>query len=601
MVEAGRIRQPADGVEDLLRRHADPAQKGRPRQQGRTEAGKNTYTYDAHTYHTKVPPQGIAEILRGYLPSGGGLVLDPFAGSGMTGVASSVTGNDCILNELSPAACFIAHGFTGSLAPGVLAAAVNDVLAETQTLRRRLYTTTCRECGRPTELLYTVWSYKVVCPECTFDFPIWDACRRYGRTVREHKILSRFDCPSCGRSLSKSRLRRTVAVPVEVGYKCCGSRQREINHPPDAADLRIIENAQAALQEWRQSVPHVKVPDGLNLRQPVGHGLDSVEKWYTPRNLAALGCLWDTINRVEDLELAPQLGFAFTSLYRRVTRLSEFRFWGGSGNTAHLNVPFIFDEANVFLAFARKARTIEDHIETTTAAYRGQIAVVNGSATDLSFLPDRSIDLIFTDPPFGGNINYSDMNFLWEAWLGRFTDTAQEAIINKLQGKGEEEYRQLMAASLRECARVLRPGAPLLLVFMNSSKRVWQALQHAISDAGLCIAQADAFDKRHGTFKQFVSPNTAGMDLILHLRRAGVRGKRRSRDSDLNLEGFLRSSAFRRVRFQHVRRDSEVDLRSLYSNWVARCLEAGAEPLDFARFRDRALAFAPASEESGEE
>ena len=42
-------------------------------------AGKNTYTYDAHTYHTKVPPQGIAEVIRRYLPNGG-LVLDPFAG-----------------------------------------------------------------------------------------------------------------------------------------------------------------------------------------------------------------------------------------------------------------------------------------------------------------------------------------------------------------------------------------------------------------------------------------------------------------------------------------------------------------------------------------
>lgn len=68
-------------------------------------AGKNTYTYDAHTYHTKVPPQGIAELLAHYLPDGG-LVLDPFSGSGMTGVAASVTGLDCVLNELSPAACF---------------------------------------------------------------------------------------------------------------------------------------------------------------------------------------------------------------------------------------------------------------------------------------------------------------------------------------------------------------------------------------------------------------------------------------------------------------------------------------------------------------
>src|SRR5271157_6274593 len=121
-------------------------------------AGKNTYTYDAHTYHTKVPPQGIAELLTHYLPEGG-LVLDPFSGSGMTGVAARALGYDCILNELSPAACFISNRFTSSsVSPDEFEAAVHAVIAETADLRRRLYTTQCRECGRSTELLYAVWS-----------------------------------------------------------------------------------------------------------------------------------------------------------------------------------------------------------------------------------------------------------------------------------------------------------------------------------------------------------------------------------------------------------------------------------------------------------
>ena len=66
--------------------------------------------------------------------------------------------------------------------------------------------------------------------------------------------------------------------------------------------------------------------------------------------------LWRALHRVEDVQLAGFLAFAFTSLYKRVTKLSEFRFWGGSGNTANLNVPYIFNEANVFVTFERKAR-----------------------------------------------------------------------------------------------------------------------------------------------------------------------------------------------------------------------------------------------------
>lgn len=93
-----------DGVDvlaSILADHAKPASTADEPIVGGVSAGKNTYTYDAHTYHTKVPPQGIAEILRGYLPEGG-VVLDPFAGSGMTGVAACALGLDAVLDELSP-------------------------------------------------------------------------------------------------------------------------------------------------------------------------------------------------------------------------------------------------------------------------------------------------------------------------------------------------------------------------------------------------------------------------------------------------------------------------------------------------------------------
>ena len=54
---------------------------------GNIRAGKNTYVYDAHTYHTKVPPAGIAKLIE-YYTKPGQVVLDPFCGSGMTGIAA---------------------------------------------------------------------------------------------------------------------------------------------------------------------------------------------------------------------------------------------------------------------------------------------------------------------------------------------------------------------------------------------------------------------------------------------------------------------------------------------------------------------------------
>ena len=37
---------------------------------GDITAGKNTYVYDAHTYHTKVPPEGIELLINHYTSEG---------------------------------------------------------------------------------------------------------------------------------------------------------------------------------------------------------------------------------------------------------------------------------------------------------------------------------------------------------------------------------------------------------------------------------------------------------------------------------------------------------------------------------------------------
>ena len=211
----------------------------------------------------------------------------------------------------------------------------------------------------------------------------------------------------------------------------------------------------------------------------------------------------------------------------------------------------------------------------------------------MSFLPDNSIDFIFTDPPFGANINYSEMNILWESWLGAFTNAAPEAIMNKAQGKDLDAYQDLMTASLREAYRVLRPDHWMVLVFMNSSKKVWNALRAAINGSGFSIEKINIFDKQHGTFKQYVSDNTAGADLMIHCKKDSSLGPAR-RAQPL----FLKSvSAFIDQEcgqipvfpFLHVKREAEVDYRTLYSRYIAAAMHGGSAIVGFAQFRREAM------------
>jgi DNA modification methylase len=559
---------------------------------GNIRAGKNTYVYDAHTYHTKVPPEGIAKLVEHYTRPGQ-VVLDPFCGSGMTGVAAGNLGRTALLSDLSPAAAFIATHLNSPISPDKYLKAVRTVLQEAADLEAKLYSTPCRHCGTLTPMLYMVWSYGVVCPECQREFVLWDVARNERPSVRESKILSEFDCPHCKAHLKKRGLKRTKRYPVQVGYKCCGRGLKEQTAPLCDYDRHVLAAVESEGIPRGLWYPTDRLPEGINTRQPIAAGIERVDQAYTPRALYAMAWLWHLAKQWTDAEMSGKLLFTLTSLYQRVTLFSEFRFWGGSGNTANYNVPFICNEQNVFRTFNRKANTISWYFQSAPQRPRN-VEVRKASACHLAHIRDKSVDYVFTDPPFGGNINYSEMNFLWESWLREHTDTHEEAIINAVQGKGAREYRLLLTRAFCECRRVLKDEGWMTVIFHNSSSEVWAALQKAISDAGFSVHGTQTFDKEHGTFKQFVSENAVGYDLVLHCRKAEqpaptTNGATRQRQIfDFVRQRVETDPQGYRVHYLHVARTDEWDFRKLHAEWLAEALPQNGSLVGFEEFRNQA-------------
>jgi len=555
-------------------------------------AGKNSYVYDAHTYHTKVPPEGICSLIEHYTRPGD-VVLDPFCGSGMTGVAATSLGRSVLLSDISPAAIFIAYNLNTPIDHRRYMNAVRAVLSRCQDVEQKLYSTHCRTCHEPIPMLYMVWSFGMICNHCSREFVLWDVARDERESVRESKILSEFDCPHCGQRLKKRGLKRTKRYPVSVGYRCCGAGLKECTAPPDNSDLQLLKRLDKGPPDnlW---YPKDQFPDGINTRQPIIAGITSVDKAYTPRALHAMALLWKIASAWPDVEVRDKLLFTVTSLYQRVTVFSEFRFWGGSGNTANYNVPAIMNEQNVFAAFERKANTISWYFREAAEMSR-QVELSTQSACCLGQLPDRSIDYIFTDPPFGANINYSEMNFLWESWLGVKTDTREEAIVNKIQGKDYSDYQSLLCTAFREMRRVLKDDAWLTVVFHNSSEKAWKAIQTSLDEAGFSIEGTQTFDKKHGTFKMFVSENAVGYDLVLHCRKSkeainylnGLSFENGRADAREYVHRSLHEGTNSyQVHYLHVARHDEFDYRRLYANWLRDALPRGLVSLSFEEFRE---------------
>ena len=130
-------------------------------------------------------------------------------------------------------------------------------------------------------------------------------------------------------------------------------------------------------------------------------------------------------------------------------------------------------------------------------------------------IPDNSLDYVFIDPPFGSNLNYSELNLVWESWLGVLTNNKEEAIENKSQKKGAWEYRELMTSCLKEAYRVLAPGRWMTIEFSNTKAAVWNSIQTAITDAGFVIANVSALDKKKGSFNAQTNPTSVKQDLVI--------------------------------------------------------------------------------------
>jgi len=481
------------------------------------KAGKNTPIYNAHSYHTKVPPQGIEPYIEHYTEPGD-IILDPFCGSGMTGVAALKLGRRVILNDLSPAATHIAYNYCTPVDVEALKQEVERTKAAVKEEFDWLYGTTCDRCGGPATILYTIWSDVFVCARCGEEIVLWNTAMDpdTGRVSRE------FACPYCYSTWRKTKLKRLRSDPVVISYECSRCKPKRAEHSVTASEkMRIAEIEAARIPYWYPTIPFDESREmwrGAHRDQ----GITDVSRFYTKRNLWALARLWDEVGKTSCHRLMEALRFGLTAINAYISKKQSFG-GGGGGVSGTLYTPSLQMEKHVGLVAWRKFQKL---LEVFDELQRGTPALVTTqSATDLANIPDASIDYIFTDPPFGSNIFYADCSLLWESWLGHLTDEQFEAVVHvKHKHKNTlPDYTRLMTESFREMYRVLKPSRWASVIFHNSDDRVWRAIQQAAEDAGFDLANAVYFDKKQRSFKGVRGEkgleNVTNFDIVLNLHK----------------------------------------------------------------------------------
>jgi len=513
--------------------------------------GKTDPIYTAHSYHTKVPHKAIMRAIVHYTVPGE-IVLDGFAGSGMTGVAAQLCGSPeptfkkmiedewtasgenlpqwgprlAILGDLSPAATFIAANYN---LPSDLSAFANEaqkILDELKAEIGWMYETKHTDGKRKGFINYTVWSEVFSCKNCSGEIVFLEEAL----DKKTDRVKDEFPCPHCQAVLNKGRMEKLYETysdpatgqatqrlrynPVLINYSIGKTKHEKKPSPEDFETLQRIARLPIPTILPTQQIPYMHMTHERARMER--YGVTRVHHFYMPRAAQAMGALWAKAISVKDHRLRNMILFFIEQAIWGLSILNRYGPLHFSQVNRYLSgvyyVASQVSECSPWYILNGKLKRLLSTFKAI-AQRTGATCITTGTAARLGLASD-SIDYIFTDPPFGENIYYADLNFLVESWHRVHTEATPEAIIDQAKNKDLLHYERLMEACLKEYCRVLKPGRWMTMVFHNSRNSVWAAIQEALTGAGFVVADVRTLNKQQGSYRQITS-TAVKQDLII--------------------------------------------------------------------------------------
>jgi len=354
---------------------------------------------------------------------------------------------------------------------------------------------------------------KAACPNCPCEFTVLDAVGAAG-TRPDFRHFAKLVLTGDG---GKQYLPASPAD--QTAYERC------------AADLRC------EVDSGRIRLPDLRLEHGYNTRQAMGYGFRSWRDFFLDRQLLALGWLRADILKLEDEAARKALLTLFSGVLEFNNLFASYK-GEGTGAVRHMFSHHILKpertpiEANVWgtpkssgsfssLFRGRLLRAIDyRHAPTElvgksgpgrvcAAAFSGRLEPgwpANGRFASRGIylshgdsartgLPDGSIDLIVTDPPFFDNVHYSELADFFFAWQ-QLVPTGRQAACGTTRSESEVQdsdplrFARKLEGVFRECQRILNDDGLLVFTYHHSRDEGWQSLGEAVLGAGFVVVNS---------------------------------------------------------------------------------------------------------------
>lgn len=372
--------------------------------------------------------------------------------------------------------------------------------------------------------------------------------------------------------------------------------------PFSASDKARLQQAESVWKENRPVLPYPKsrIPIGYNTNQMIKHNYNYWHEMFFPRQLLALSTLLKGIMSEPDKALQEVLLCAFSSTLEANNLFTRDRSSRKSpGGTAPGGIFSRHDyqpkltcvEQNVFgnqvsgtNTFLRRMDIVkkgllnqrewlhsEKNAKHDSSIRRSQNTVELQCHSADVFMEQSSIDQVITDPPYVGNVNYSELSDFFYVWLRlalrdryshfapEYTPKVDEIVENKTRGKSREDFYRGLSRALARIEKMLPRYGLLVFTFHHTDQEgtVWEGLLQALCESGFEVIAVYPIHSESESSLHLMDKENVSYDLI-HVCR-----KRRSDPQKRSWAGIR----------QEVRRRAREELRAIQEG------RYGKEPL----------------------
>lgn len=432
---------------------------------------ETAWHYKIHPYFTKQPSNVVGEYIKRFCPKGG-LVVDPFCGSGITAVEALTNKCRTVCTDLEPLAVFI----------------------------------TRMTCLAPIDIS-----------------AYWDA---YRQIEKEIDPIIKF-----------------------------------VRTSSDAD----IDNFQ--LNKW--------YPKGIKL--PLKSDRTYLEELFTKAQLITLAYLRDAITKIEDKQSQELMLFVFSGILDRANItffqnpeligggrggiMTTYRYWVPK-NPVHRDVWSLFATRSKIVA---RAKEQSNKFFGDFAREGDTFKIYNDSSENLlKYVEQKSVDYIYTDPPYGAHIAYLDLSTMWHAWLGFDVSDEmrqKEAIEGGEKQFDEKHYLDILQKTFEQSFYALKDDAWLSLVFHHKKTNLWYSLRDMMKYIGFNYVNTVAQPLTFKTFHKRQYPlRVLGEGLILNFQKSSTR--KMSQPMSLPMANIIKNVA-ERVIYRNGGASTEEILREV--------------------------------------